>query len=767
MKQLHVNLKHCYGIGQLDQIFSFEQDKSRDPNDITNGHVNVLYARNGVMKTSFARTIQKYISKETPVDKVRNHTPEVSIQDEFGKAVPRESIYVATSDDMNPKFDKLHELLGDKRAQQEYAELMASIEDAESQLFKQLANSMGYYGANRAQDAFNIAFPHDPGLSRTQQILKLGDDTLEPAEEAELLGLPQGAYKVLAEEKIKAFVKKEQSKLNNYVKIRDKLLSDSGYLQRGHDLLAATEVQKALQKHNFLEVDSKPNHQVILVNKLNPSDKSDPIISVEALRKMYEAENDRIYGSPELGKEFQAINTALSPAGLSDFRQLITEYQYAIGHLVNYENFLKNIWRAHLKKHRDHLEALRAIYSQQKPHIEKLQAQAKNPAAIARWRRIIEDFNAGFSMPFSMSVGNQVDAVLGNKVPTPKFHFHDGSNEFEVTLRDLIDEQEGILSKGERRALQILDIMHELSVRAESAKEHLIIFDDIADSFDYNNKYAIVEYLVKLVNNPNNGLYLVIMTHNYDFFRSLWSRFCLDDSTDKMLIAKRILGGERKISMQPAGCKDEFKRLKKEALKSDTASIIALLPFARNILEYSRLNRAAKSQEATLTKCLHRKSDTDGISSVDAVQIIADTLRGLAALSAPADSTTMYGLITKTAHEKETVGDEYKLADKITLAMSIRQYAERYIYERFTKDGQTPPIELNNQTGSWFGQFANSYPSSDDDKTRRVLMKAVIVSPESIHINSFMYEPLIDMTIDELQQTHKNIRELYENLLRS
>ena len=47
--------------------------------------------------------------------------------------------------------------------------------------------------------------------------------------------------------------------------------------------------------------------------------------------------------------------------------------------------------------------------------------------------------------------------------------------------------------------------------------------DDIADLFDYQNKYAIIHYLKEI---SENGLFkLVIMTHNFDFFRTLEGRF--------------------------------------------------------------------------------------------------------------------------------------------------------------------------------------------------------------------------------------------------
>lgn len=53
----------------------------------------------------------------------------------------------------------------------------------------------------------------------------------------------------------------------------------------------------------------------------------------------------------------------------------------------------------------------------------------------------------------------------------------------------------------------------------------IVVMDDIADSFDYQNKYAIVEYIKDLSESQN--IYLLILTHNYDFYRTLTSRLSL------------------------------------------------------------------------------------------------------------------------------------------------------------------------------------------------------------------------------------------------
>lgn len=59
-----------------------------------------------------------------------------------------------------------------------------------------------------------------------------------------------------------------------------------------------------------------------------------------------------------------------------------------------------------------------------------------------------------------------------------------------------------VLSNGELRALYLLNIIFDVEARKKNNIETLFIVDDIADSFDYKNKYAIIEYLKDIAKQP-------------------------------------------------------------------------------------------------------------------------------------------------------------------------------------------------------------------------------------------------------------------------
>ncbi len=141
-----------------------------------------------------------------------------------------------------------------------------------------------------------------------------------------------------------------------------------------------------------------------------------------------------------------------------------------------------------------------------------------------------------------------------------------------------------ILSKGEQRAFYILQLLFDIEARKDNST-NLIIFDDIADSFDYKNKYAIIEYLKDLHN--ENNFRNIILTHNFDFYRTVISRLYLSNTVH--MIAK----DENRIINFSAG------QYRKNVLKyflsqfDEPKIFISLITFARNIVEYTESNTSS------------------------------------------------------------------------------------------------------------------------------------------------------------------------------
>ncbi len=85
--------------------------------------------------------------------------------------------------------------------------------------------------------------------------------------------------------------------------------------------------------------------------------------------------------------------------------------------------------------------------------------------------------------------------------------------------------------------------------------------------------------------------------------------------------------------------------------------------------------------------------------------------------------------------------------------------AEKYLKEKLLSSGvkEEDLLVTGNQTGTWTGKYKTICP---DDANRTVIGRVNMMTPELIHLNSFMYEPLIDMSIFHLIKLYKDCKTL-------
>lgn len=102
------------------------------------------------------------------------------------------------------------------------------------------------------------------------------------------------------------------------------------------------------------------------------------------------------------------------------------------------------------------------------------------------------------------------------------------------------------------------------------------------------------------------------------------------------------------------------------------------------------------------------------------------------------------------------------LENKIILSMAIRLKAEEFMVERIRKSGNKFQESTSNQTRDLVTQMKESgcLDTKADEKILRTLDAVNIVTPEQIHVNSFMYEPLVDMDILELLNLYEEVKGL-------
>jgi hypothetical protein len=303
-----------------------------------------------------------------------------------------------------------------------------------------------------------------------------------------------------------------------------------------------------------------------------------------------------------------------------------------------------------------------------------------------------------------------------------------------------------VLSTGERKALYVLNVIFEIQRRNKAKQETLVVVDDIADSFDYQNKYAIIQYLKDI---SEDGLFkLIIMTHNFDFFRTLEGRFV---RYPNCLMASK---NDEGISLaQAVGIRNVFANDWKENFFTDSKKKIASVCFLRNLIEMT--TGEADQNYSTLTSMLHWKKDsaTLMVSHLDAVfNYVCKTKR-----SSDNGAKFVHVLITEEADACLTAASGLHLKNKIVLAVATRLTAERFMISKIMDDQFVANIPAN-QTQALIGKYKQKFPK--EEEAIKCLDRVALRTPENIHVNSFMYEPIVDMSDEHLKRLYRDVKKL-------
>ena len=154
--------------------------------------------------------------------------------------------------------------------------------------------------------------------------------------------------------------------------------------------------------------------------------------------------------------------------------------------------------------------------------------------------------------------------------------------------------------------------------------------------------------------------------------------------------------------------KDFFKQVVIAGIKGADSNqqkrmLIASIPFYRNLAEYS----GEDNDYLKLTCFLHYKATPIDTASV--------TL------------------------EKSNIS----LENKLIVSIAARLQAEKYLKQVIiAHEGHCPDSE-SNQMRAWY-EKAKPYLSSEE---KAIFDEINLITPEAIHLNAFMYEPLIDVSI--------------------
>ncbi len=717
VKTLSIDLESCYGIRKLQATLDFSSANSV-----------AIYAPNGAMKTSLAQTFQDIAEGSQSKDRIFPARPcKRVVKDEHGSDLQKESVLVVRpyDEDMGHPA-KASTLLVNPALRMEYENLHAKIDAAKDAFLEALKEQSG--SKKNLEKEFSSTFT----ASEDQFYVALNriKDEVEAQSDAPLADVP---YDVIFDEKVIAFLgtKDFKTAIDGYIKKYNELLAASTYFKKGiFNYYNAATIAKQLADNGFFAAKHSLN--------LN-ADQNVEITTHKDLEDLIAREKDAISSDKDLKKRFAEIEKLIQKnVTVREFEAYLQGHEELLARLSNIAVFKEEVWKSYIRVRFDLYKALLEMYQAAEVRRKEIQKQAAKERT--QWEEVIDIFNDRFFVPFKLEAVNREAVILGQEdILALGFTFQDGTEQAPVNRAALMQA----LSTGEKKALYVLNLLFEIEVRKKAGQESLLVVDDIADSFDYKNKYAIIQYLMDISDDPK--FRQIILTHNFDFYRTVQSRFV--KYSDCFMAFKTATG----VALEKAtGIQNVFVKDWKPNFFSDPKKKIASIPFMRNLIEYTKSD--VDVDLVKLTSLLHWKADSDQIAVSD-LDAIYNRLFSSAESSADA-AKVVITLIEDEARKCLTAPEGINFENKIVLSIATRLAAEKFMVAKINTPAFVDAIE-SNQTPRLLRKYRELFPA--ELTAIGVLQLVALMTPENIHLNSFMYEPILDMSDEHLRKLYVKV----------
>lgn len=730
MKQLKFVLENCYGINRM--IHSI---------DYSNNNVAIIYAPNGTMKSSLAKTFKDLHEGRQPQELIFGRTSSCSITDENNISIsPNDIMVINPFDEVDCSDQGL--LMANSDLRKQYISIHKNIDDKKAFLFEKLKSNLGF-GKRNAFDSRSTMlrdWEYNP-VEETECLQNIasyiGDASMDLS-----LSIEQIKYDELFNEKVIQMVKSGDTAklLEKYEEHYNDIIDKSLYMQKGViDHNNYGNICSTLSTNGFFEA----KNNITLVAKDGSG--SITVKSKDELDELIRKEKERVLNTDTLKSLFDQINKSLQKnketQAFAVFLQknpdLVVEYK-------DIDKFKKKVWVKAFSVVQSDVNDLLADIKKAEADLTKLNAAAKSESTD--WSEALTHFKQRFFVPFDIETSNQEDVILKSEIPSFKYIFKDDHDSSEVTKENMLR----VLSTGERRAYYILNMIFQVRVAQKSDNPQMLVLDDISESFDYRNKYAIIEYIKDIsdakTSTGEKAFNILLLTHNFDFYRT---------------VASRITGRENAFIAFPTDHEIIFEKgqyiktlfnvfkTKLNAPGSDNI-IIASIPFVRNLIEYTE--GVSNPDYLLLTSVLHNKNDSDTIT----IKQIEDVFNKYWCKSANVsfalgrENTKILDVLFYEANKVSDI-ERVAIENKLILSMALRQKVEMYIKGKIIKDIPNGSNLISgitrNQSGELKALYKQYFPS--DDKLDLIEIVSMI-TPENIHLNSFMFEPIIDMSLHQL-----------------
>lgn len=724
MNELKIHFEHCYGIKKLQHTFDFIKSK-----------VQIIYAPNGAMKSSFAKTFEDISLEKVSEDRIFKERVNHRSALVDNRDILKEEIFVINRM-QDADFKEASTILANEILKSEYDTINIKLNDTKKEFVKIIQS---YFGLKETiiEQTISDTFKTD--------IYSFIESRATEINAIETPILTNIVFNEIFNDKVSKFLKEKSfnTKIKEYIAVYDKLVNENAtFFKKGEfNHNNADNVTKSLKDNGFFKAEHKVKIKDIEIG------------NIDELENVIKEEKEKVLNDPELTSKFNEIDKALNANNeLRNFRSYVENNQEIIKEFIDLENLKKKLIINYIASHKSEFDVFVKLYAETKTRRNEITIEAKKEQA--EWLKVLEIFKNRFTIPFKIKIKNQEDVILKNEPASLIFTYEDGGSTKDLGGAEINKS----LSTGEQRVFYLLNIIFQIETRKKIATDQLFIIDDIADSFDYKNKYAIIEYLKDIADDPK--FKMIILTHNFDFYKTIKKRL---ESVNEWEGNLKAVKNATEIKLVIGEKRDVFPSLRNDYSTCEK-SFISCIPFVRNLIEYTV---GGKNPEyLTLTSLLHIKPyhAVENIKetkehTTGEILTIFNTVFGMTA-TLPDTTKKVYDLAIEIAEEIEAnkaTEPVLDLKSKLCLSIAIRFKAEEYILNKVTDANFLTHI-WSKETGKIIGQYKKEFPN--DKKEIEILDRVNLMTAENLHLNSFMYEPLMDLSEDHLLTLYKDIKEL-------
>lgn len=728
-----IKANNIYGISSLNGADKFDK-------------LNVIYAPNGTAKSSIADAIEN-ISIGKPVNDVYGKFPDPSYEFEIDGSLYNESTMV--------KFDVI-KYCGveafDLKSEKDYSNLV--ISPSAKKCFSSSIDSINN-SLNKIEDVLLSCFKKRKGKGeKFSKNLKEALMVISGSEENITLNFalnfntsvkPLG--EIITEEELLDLANSKGKTVLQNIEVATSIANYAAIISKktvGKIIDKDFDIDKlnAFKKHVIEDAyfdDSKK--RLLNIDGTN--------IGKDRFMDLVEAENLSIYGTEDMKEELDKCRDAMNKnAGFTKFSNTLLKKPSLIKHSLDYVTFVNQLFVTFLgAKNTALIESEIINIKKEQASIEsKFSSESGDDNVL---HGIWDKFKSRFKFnKFELRIKNKFDAITGKDLPR-LIKCQKGTD------IEIIDPFSLRFSTGEVRSYNLINFIIEVERMLLLSHPFTIVLDDPVDSFDYKNKYGIIDYLLDIKDNPL--VQIIVLTHNFDFYRSVIL------SLGKKNVNQYFMYKDNAGNVSLSDVKSNSYYLQVTGFNSwknskSNINYLSFIPFLRNILQLQ--TNSSDPDVIKVDKYLHY--ETDATDDLDFSVI--EPLMAKSGFVFPKSMNQSDKYLEKLdSIAKDVALSEIKETDlefKIALGLYIRIFLERFLFKRIKKKGGLPPSaeDKYSRTASLIKIAKKAECLSDDELS--TIIEANTISPSYVHANSFMYEPLIDVEATTLIDIASKIRNL-------